>query len=130
MKISLGITIRTQKVPKIIVKVVIGPFKKCSSYQIWGPKWFKVTVSLRINVGAFIGFSSSWRPFIRGSCLIDVLQYLMINQIWIRKKYNLKEQIDIWILNIISGAGVALGFQKLTFKIRTFQAQSKNYCFL
>ena len=56
MNISLGITIGTQKVPKINVKVVIGPFKKCSSYQIWGPKWFKVTVSLRINVGVFISF--------------------------------------------------------------------------
>ena len=82
MNISLGITIETQKVPKINVKVVIGPFKKCSSYQIWGLKWFKVTVSLRINVGVFISFSSFWRPFIRGRCLIeDVLQYLMINQI-------------------------------------------------
>ena len=32
------------------------PFKgtKSSSYQIWGPKRFKVTVSLRINARAFI----------------------------------------------------------------------------
>ena len=29
---------------------------KCSSYQIWGPKRFKVTVSLRINARAFITF--------------------------------------------------------------------------
>ena len=29
---------------------------KCSSYQIWGPKRFKVTVSLRINARAFIKF--------------------------------------------------------------------------
>ena len=29
---------------------------KCSSYQIWGPKSFKVAESLRINVGAFITF--------------------------------------------------------------------------
>ena len=27
---------------------------KCSRYQIWGPKRFKVTVSLRINARAFI----------------------------------------------------------------------------
>ena len=27
--------------------------KKYSSHQIWGPQWFKVTVSLRINARAF-----------------------------------------------------------------------------
>ena len=41
------------------------------------------------------------------------------------KKHHLKQQIEIWILNTISGAGVALGFQKLTYRIRTFQAQAK-----
>ena len=31
-------------------------------------------------------FSSFWRPFIRGKCLIeDIEQDLTINQIWIRK---------------------------------------------
>ena len=31
----------------------------------------------------------------------------------------------MWILNTISGTGVPLGFPKLTYKIRTFQAQIK-----
>ena len=43
----------------------------------------------------------------------------------LEKTLSFKEQIKIWILNTISGAGVALGFQKLTHKIRTFQAQAK-----
>ena len=42
--------------------------------------------------------------------------------------YDVKEQIKIWILNSITGAGVAVGFQKLTYKIRTFQAQPEITC--
>ena len=41
------------------------------------------------------------------------------------EKNHLKEQIEIWILNAISGAWVALGFQKLTYRIKAFQTQPK-----
>lgn len=39
--------------------------------------------------------------------------------------YNLKEHVEIWIWSNISGLGVALVFQKLTYKIGTSQAQTK-----
>ena len=121
---------------------------KCSRYQIWGPKRFKVTLSLRINARAFIKCFKfleaiySTEMFNRRGHLLEV-HFLFIRTKFIRTPrlriglafYNIswstkfelertlsfKEQIERWILNTISGAGVALALPKLTHKKEHFR---------
>ena len=42
-----------------------------------------------------------------------------------KEHYHLKEQIERWILNTISGAGVALALPKLTHKKEHFRLSQK-----
>ena len=62
---------------------------KCSNYQIWGPKRFKVTVSLQINARAFIKFikfleAIYWREVFNRSGHLILVHFLFIRTKFIR----------------------------------------------
>ena len=62
---------------------------KCSRYQIWGPKKFKVTVSLQINSRAFIKFIKFleviyWREVFNRSGHLILVHFLFIRTKFIR----------------------------------------------
>ena len=123
---------------------------KYSSNQIWCPKRFKVMESLRINARAFIKFFKfleaiySREVFNRRGHLLEVRTKFLEHSGWElnwcftiahdkpnlnwKEHYHLKEQIERWILNTISGAGVELVLPKLTHK-KNISGSAKN-CWL
>ena len=60
---------------------------KCSSYQIWGPKRFKVTVSLQINAQAFINFFKFLKAIYSKELLNRRGHLLEVHFLFIRTKF-------------------------------------------
>ena len=71
---------------------------KCSSYQIWGPKRFKVTVSLRINARAFIKFSKFLEAIYSREVFTKRGRLLEVHFLFIRKKFIRTNRLRIGLV--------------------------------
>ena len=101
---------------------------KCSSYQIWDPKRFKVTVSLRINARAFIKFFKfleaiySREMFTRRGYLLEV------HFLFIRKKFIVTPRLRIGLVFYNISWSTKLELERtLSFKRADRKMNFKHY---